>query len=159
MEMPPFISIKVTAVRIKNLKKIWPLGGFYWGIDMLKAISSVLARFLNRANTFTKAQSTAPVVITSMSNHIATNATLSNIFTHILTENTTLDNPTNLVADTYYTWIVTQAASAKTLAYGNKFKWPGGIAMTVSTGAGAIDIITSLYDGTNLNTVFSQNFS
>jgi len=110
---------------------------------------------LASANTFTKAQSVTPVALTSTSNSIATDASLSNIFTHTLTENTTLANPTNLVTGTYYTWKFTQASSAKTLAFGNKFKWPGGTALTISTGNGAVDIITGLYDGTNINTVIS----
>lgn len=114
---------------------------------------------LSSANTWTKAQSVAPVAVTSSSNHIATDASLSNIFTHTLTENTTLDNPTNLVAGTYYTWRFIQAASAKTLAYGNLFKWPGGTPMTISTGSGAVDTITALYDGTALYSVFSQAFA
>lgn len=124
---------------------------------VLKAVSQGI--LLSTPNTYTAAQSTAPVAVTSTSNSIATNAALSNIFTHTLTQNTTLANPTNLVADTYYTWIFTQASSPFTLAFGNLFKWPGGTAMTISTGSGAVDIITSLYDGTHLNTVFSQAFA
>lgn len=114
---------------------------------------------LGTAQTFTKAQSTSPTSLSSSSNHIATDASTSNVFTHTLTENTTLDNPTNLVTGTYYTWYIVQASSAKTLAYGTKFKWPSGTAMTVSTGSGAVDIITAYYDGTNLNSVFSQAFA
>ena len=113
------------------------------------------------ANTFTGAQSVTPVTLTSSSNHVATDASLSNIFKHTLTENTTLDNPTNLVSGTIYTWIITQNASAaKTLAFGSDFTWPGGTALTVSTGLGAIDIITALWDGTKLRAVVSgQAFS
>lgn len=122
-------------------------------------MSNTWLGILALANAWTAAQSNTPVAVTSSSNSIATDASLSNIFTHTFTENTTLANPTNMVTGTYYTWIFTQAASAKTLAYGNKFKWPGGTSMTVSTGNGAVDIITCLYDGTNLNTVYSQNFS
>ncbi len=122
-------------------------------------VPTTLANVLSTANTFSAAQSTTPVAVTSSSNLTATNAALGNVFTTTLTENTTLSNPTNLVTGTYYTWVITQSSSPFTLAYGTSFKWPGGIPMTVSTGNGAIDIITSYYDGTHLNTVFSQNFS
>lgn len=123
--------------------------------------SSVLnGASIDTANTFSKAQSVTPVAITSSSNHVATDASLSNIFTHTLTENTTLDNPTNLVTGTIYTWKITQAGSAKTLAFGSDFTWPGGTALVVSTGSGAIDIISALWDGSKLRTVISgQAFS
>lgn len=117
--------------------------------------SSVTGGALLTANTFTGAQSVAPVALTSTSNHIATNAALSNIFTHTMTQNTTLDNPTNLVAGTIYTWKFTQGGSPFTLAFGNAFTWPGGTAMTISTGSGAIDVISGLYDGTKIRAVIS----
>lgn len=133
--------------------------GTFTATALNSAVTGGTIAYLGTAQTFTKAQSTTPVAVTSSGGSIATDSSLSNIFTHTLTENTTLANPTNLVTGTYYTWKITQASSAKTLAFGNKFKWPGGTAMTVSTGNGAVDVITSLYDGTNLNSVFSQNFS
>ncbi len=120
---------------------------------------TTLATVVSTANTFTKAQAVTPVAVTSTSNSIATDASLSNSFTHTLTENTTLANPTNLVTGCYYQWTFTQAASAKTLAFGNKFKFPGGTAMVVSTGNAAVDTMNSYYDGTNLLTVFSQAFA
>ncbi len=108
------------------------------------------------AQTFTKAQSIAPVVVTSSSNSIATDASLSNIFTHTLTENTTLANPTNLVAGTYYTWIFTQHASAaKTLALGNLFV-PLGSAFVITTTLSAKATLTALYDGAQLLYVSAQ---
>lgn len=116
--------------------------------------------YLGTANIFTKAQSCTPIVVTSSSAHIATDASLSNFFTHTMTENTTLDNPTNLVSGTVYTWVLIQAATPKTLAFGNLFKWPNaGIAMVISTGNAAKDILTALYDGTNLLASYNQNFA
>lgn len=111
-------------------------------------------------NTYTGAQSVTPTALTSSSNHIATDASTSNVFTVTMTENTTLDNPTNLVTGTIYTWVFTQGASPYTLAFGNKFKWPGGTALTISTGSGEVDAISAVYNGTNLLTVISgQDFS
>jgi hypothetical protein len=121
-------------------------------------VPTTLANVVSTANTFTAAQTSSPVTVSSSGNLTATNAELGNIFKTTLSENTTLSNPLNLVAGTYYTWVITQGGSPFTLAYGNLFKWPGGTSMTVSTGNAAIDIITSYYDGSHLNTVFSQNF-
>jgi hypothetical protein len=111
--------------------------------------------YTNVANTFTSAQSVTPVALTSSSNLIATNAALSNNFTHTLTQNTTLSNPTNLVTGTIYTWEFTQASTAFTLAFGSDFTWANATPLVLSTGNGAIDIITALWDGTKLRTVIS----
>jgi hypothetical protein len=45
------------------------------------------------------------------------------------------------------------------LGFGNLFKWPGGVPMTVSTGNAAIDVISAYYDGNNLLAVYSQAFA
>lgn len=111
--------------------------------------------YTNTANTFTAAQSVTPVAVTSVSNSIATNAALSNNFTHTLTQNTTLANPSNLVSGTIYTWEFTQGSGPYTLAFGNDFTWPGGNALVVSTVNGAVDVITGYYDGTKIRTVVS----
>lgn len=117
---------------------------------------TTLATVVGTANTFTKAQSNAPVAVTSSSNSIATDASLSNIFTHTMTEDTTLANPSNLVSGTYYTWVFTQHASAaKTLALGNLFV-PLGTAFTITTTLSAKAALTALYDGTSLLYTYAQ---
>src|SRR5205814_506694 len=100
-----------------------------------------------------------PVAVTSTAASIATDASLSNFFTHTMTENTTLANPTNLVAGTNYQWEFTQSSPARTLAFGNLFKFANGTAMVISTTNAAIDTLNSYYDGSILLTVYSQNFS
>ncbi len=83
--------------------------------------------YLNGAQSWTKQQSGTQYSLSSSSNHIATNCNNGNNFSHTMTENTTLDNPSNIVAGTYYTWTITQhASSAKTLALGNYFKSADG---------------------------------
>jgi hypothetical protein len=63
----------------------------------------------------------------------------------------TLANPTNLINGASYVLRVTQdGAGGRTLAYGSVFKWPGGTAPTLSTAAGAKDVITFLSDGAGL---------
>lgn len=101
-------------------------------------------------NVFTKSQSVAPVVLTSSSAHTATDASLSNIFTSTLTENTTIDNPTNLVDGATYQWVLKQhASSAKTVALGNLFTLVGA-AWTMTTTLSGYSIITAIYTDSKL---------
>lgn len=76
---------------------------------------------------------------------IATNGALGRLFSVTLGGNRTLANPTNLQDGKEYIWKITQDGTGnRTLAYGNKFLFPGG-APTASTGANAIDVIRSIY--------------
>jgi hypothetical protein len=88
--------------------------------------------------------------------NIATDASLGNAFSVTLGGNRTLDNPTNLQDGATYLWKITQdGTGSRTLAYGNKFKWPGGTVPTLTTAAASVDMITAFYDGTNLLAVFA----
>ena len=78
----------------------------------------------------------------------------------ILTGSTAvLDNPTGLLSGRTYNLIVKQSIGSGTLTYGSVFKWAGGVAPTLSTAPGAIDIFTFIYDGTNLYGSSINNFS
>ncbi len=110
-------------------------------------------------NTFTATQSITPVNLLSVGNLVAVDGALSNIFLLTLTENTALVNPSNLVAGTFYSIVVTQGASAYTIAYDTDYLFAGGSVPTISTGAGDVDVLTFLYDGNSLLGVISQNFS
>lgn len=83
---------------------------------------------------------------------IATDASTSNVFTVTLGGSRTLGAPTNLAAGATYIWIITQdGTGSRTLSYNSVFKWPGGAAPTLSTAAGAVDVICAVSpDGTNL---------
>lgn len=110
-------------------------------------------------NTWTKAQNVAASALVD-SGTIATDASLSNVFTVTIAGSRTLANPTNLVSGGTYIFIVTQGAGGShTLAYGNLFKWPGGTAPTLSTAAAAVDMISCVYNGTILACVGQLNFS
>lgn len=102
-------------------------------------------------NTWTKAQNVALVTLTVSSHAYATDATASNVFKLSLEagQSDTLSNPTGLVAGGQYQWITSQNASASTLAYGSDFKWPSGVAPTVTTSSGAIDVISCTADTTS----------
>ena len=79
---------------------------------------------------------------------IATDAELGNKFRVTLGGNRTLGNPSNMVDGQSFKWRVTQdATGARTLAYGGKFKFPGG-APTLSVAVNAVDMITGTYDAT-----------
>ena len=65
--------------------------------------------------------------------------------------NRALANPTNLKnGGTYILRVVQDATGSRTLSYGSVYKWPGGVAPTLSTAANAIDILTFVSDGTNM---------
>ena len=90
---------------------------------------------------------------------ITTDASAGNIFAVTLGGNRTLANPSNLDHGTYI-WIVTQdGAGSRTLAYDTLFKFPSGVTPTLSTGAGDVDVLTAIYDGTNLLTTFQADFA
>lgn len=96
-------------------------------------------------NTFTGAQTVAYVGLLDTGS-IATDGALSNSFAVTLAGNRTLENPTNLRDGGIYNWRIKQdGTGSRTLAYGSKFKWPGGTAPTLSTAAGRVDRITGQY--------------
>lgn len=113
--------------------------------------------YLGTVQAYSKQQTLTPVVLTSTSNSIAWNANDGNNARHTATENTTLANPTNLVAGTVYTFQFTQDSTPRTLAFGTVWKFAGD--STVDTASGAVNIITGLYDGTNINCVMTGPFS
>ena len=90
---------------------------------------------------------------------VATDCNLSNCFSLSLAHNATLSNPTNLKAGATYVWIVTQTAGSNTLAFGSVFKWPGGTAPTIASGAGQVSIITGVSNGTNVYAAAQTNLS
>lgn len=92
-------------------------------------------------NTWTKGQAVSPFALTDAAT-IAVDASQSNSFTVTLGGNRTLGNPTNLIAGETLTFQVTQGTGGQTLAYSSDFKWPGGTAPTLSTGAAAVDVIS-----------------
>ena len=73
--------------------------------------------------------------------------------------NRTLANPTNMKdGGTYILTVKQDGTGGRTLAYGSAYKWPGGSAPTLSSGANAIDILTFISDGTNMFGVAQTDF-
>lgn len=96
-------------------------------------------------NQFTGTQAVDFVALTDAAT-IDTDASLGNNFRVTLGGNRVLANPTNLRDGACLNWRIKQdGAGTRTLTYGSKFKWPGGAAPTLSTAAGAVDIIAGIY--------------
>ena len=77
-----------------------------------------------------------------------------------LAGNRALANPTNLVDGAAYTLVIVQdATGGRTLSYGSMYKFPGGTAPTLSTGANAIDVLSCVAHGGNLLCTLTQDFS
>ena len=57
--------------------------------------------------------------------------------------------------------VIQDGTGSRTLAYGSKYKWPGGTAPTLSTTAAAVDFMSCQYDSTSdtLLCVMSQAFA
>ncbi len=115
---------------------------------------------LGQVQAFSRQQTLTPQALTSTSNSIAWDANSGNNAKHTATENTTLANPSNMVDGTVYTFRWKQhASSAKTLAFGNKWKFAGS--STVSATVGSVQVFTGLYDSTDdtIITVMTGPFS
>ncbi len=112
---------------------------------------------LASTNIFTKSQTTAAVALTSGAT-VNTDASLSNNFKLVLGINATLANPTNMTDGMIINWRIKQdGTGSRTLAYGTKFKWVGGTAVTLSTAANAVDLISGYYDSTDDTIVCNIN--
>jgi hypothetical protein len=74
----------------------------------------------------------------------------SNNFSVTLGTNATLANPSNLTAGQSGVIAITQdGTGSRTMAFGNKFKFAGGTAPTLTTTASAVDILTYYVESTS----------
>jgi hypothetical protein len=97
---------------------------------------------LNGINAWSAGQSSPPVALTFGST-ITPNFSGGNIFTVTLTGNTTLGNPSNLVAGQCGQIFITQdSTGSRTLGYGNEWNFPGGTPPTLTTSGGATDVLS-----------------
>lgn len=92
--------------------------------------------------SFTAAQRGSTSALTSSGGSIASDFATRNNFTHTFTENTTLANPTNLVAGQSGVIVFTQhASSPKTLAFGSYWKFQDAAIPTVTANNSAVDVL------------------
>ncbi len=121
---------------------------------------TTLPTVLATVNAYTKQQNITPQALTSSAASIAWNVDNGNVAQHTATENTTLENPTNLINGGVYTFEWRQHASAaKTLAFGSKWKFAGS--STVSATVSSVQIFTGMYNSSLdvINTVMTGPFS
>ena len=96
----------------------------------------------NAAQSFTAAQRGSATTLTSSGGSIASDFAVGNNFTHTFTENTTLANPSNLVAGQSGAIVLTQhASSPKTLAFGSYWKFQDATVPTVTANNSAVDVL------------------
>ena len=128
--------------------KLWSSGsGATLNIETLARFSSGV---YNDVNTVTIASNTASLDLDSSNTF---KFTAQSTATHIAT--------TNLKAGQVINIEITQdVGGAGTITFDPEFKFPGGVAPTLSTTANAIDNISAVsYDGTKLLTNATQNYS
>jgi hypothetical protein len=92
---------------------------------------------------------------------ITVDASLSDNFRVTLGGNRTLANPTNLSDGQVLNFRILQdATGSRTLAYGSKYKFPGGTAPVLTTTASAKDFMSCEYDATDdtLYCVLNKDF-
>lgn len=129
-------------------------------ISELPGPAALGAAMLAGVAPFTAAQSITPIALTDGAS-IATDASLSNIFTVTIAGDRILASPTGLVAGGTYVWHVTQdATGGRLLAYGAAFLFPGGVAPTLDAAPGSKNLITATTpDGVSLFTQYIGVFS
>ena len=76
-----------------------------------------------------------------------------------LTENSTIAFPTNLgTGQSYALYIHQNSVGGHTLNFGQGYYFPEGMQPAIATGAGALSIVTFMYDGVTLAGVANNNF-
>ncbi len=113
------------------------------------------------ANVFVGLQSSAFVTLTDGAT-VAVDASLGNNFRLVIGGDRTLANPTNLADGAVLNIRIKQdGTGSRTLAYGSKYKWPSGSAPTLSTAAGAVDLLVAQYSSADdaLTCVMQKGFA
>lgn len=109
---------------------------------------------LGSVNGFTAQQYFVSVALTDAS-PVTWNANTQQYATLLMTSGIgatrQLQNPTNLVAGGIYVLQVTQSSTGtNALTYGANYKFPGGVAPTLSVANNAVDVLTFISNGTNM---------
>jgi len=80
--------------------------------------------------------------VTSTSNATTVNCEAGNVFSHTLTENTTFTFSNPPASGTAYglTLRIIQDSTARTITWPSSVDWAGGVAPTLSTGSGEVDV-------------------
>ncbi len=109
---------------------------------------------LSHANVWTGQQNFQAVALTDASPitwNLATQQSAKVLLTSGVGSTRQLQNPTNLVDGGTYILRVTQSSTgSNALTYGTVYKFPGGVAPTLSVANNAVDVLTFTSDGTNM---------
>lgn len=81
---------------------------------------------------------------------VSWDTSLGQIATVTLGGNRIMGAPTNLRIGTYILNVIQDGSGSKTLTWNSVFKWPAGVAPTLTTTASARDVMSFFSDGTNL---------
>ena len=103
----------------------------------------------------------ADIVSLTDGTSIAINFNNGQNFAVQLTDNRTLENPTNCVpGQTGSIFVIQDGTGSRTLSFGANYKFPGGTAPTLSTGASACDRIDYItFTSSNVHAVATLNVS
>lgn len=133
-----------------------------WNGDGDAVDASIAASDVMRLGTAQEHTATHNFNATTLSDGATINwdASANQVCSVTLGGNRTMAAPTNLVdGGTYVLSVIQDGTGSRTITWNSVFKWPGGTAPTLSTGANARDIITFVSDGTNLYGTSALNFS
>lgn len=81
---------------------------------------------------------------------ISWNTSSGQIATVTLGGNRTMGAPTNLKVGTYILHVIQDGTGSRTLTWNSIFKWPAGVAPTLTTTSSSRDLFSFVCDGTNL---------
>jgi len=120
----------------------WAHGDVLLAADLNAAIAAVPGTVAASVHTWTAAQRNPPATLTDAAT-ITPDFATSNNFTVTIGGARTLANPDNPAAGQAGQIVIIQdGTGSRTLSYGSAWKFPGGVAPTLSTAAGAVDILS-----------------
>jgi hypothetical protein len=79
--------------------------------------------------------------LTSSANHVAWDTETNDKFVINLSQSTTIDTPSNLIAGYSFVMFIRQNVGVSTVAYSSKFMFTNGIVPVASTASGSIDVL------------------
>jgi hypothetical protein len=124
------------------------------------ATVSTRVAVVNAAQEYTAAHNFDATSLTITNGTIPWDLSANQVAKLEVTTTSTLNDPTNAVDGATYMLTVTQGTGGgNTLSFGTAYKFPGGVAPTLSTGSADVDVLAFISNGTVLYGVASQDFS
>ena len=132
-----------------DLNKIEVSNGSSWTI-LQDANTTTTLNGLTVSGTYNDAGANAASQTLTDGATVTWDTSQGRIATLTLGGNRTLAAPTNLRVGVYILYLIQDATGSRTVTWNSVFKWPGGVAPTLTTTASAKDLISFISDGTNL---------